>query len=95
MMNQDLFESMSFKDLYQLQKPLKDKYGNLVTGDTPISDIPEIEFDDYGKIMYVGETSTLTEKERELEWYNGYEESEIFGCKDNNYLEDEEFGYYD
>ena len=35
---------MNFKDLYQLQKPLKDKYGKQITENTPIVDIPELEF---------------------------------------------------
>ena len=35
---------MNFKDLYHLKKPLKDKFSKPITGNTPIVDIPELEF---------------------------------------------------
>ena len=92
---------MNFKELYQLQKPLKDKYGKPVTGDTPIVDIPEIEFGLNGwryKDPYEDDEEEEEEDEgfnirkydKEHGTLNGYTTEELFGCKDNGYLEDGE-----
>ena len=51
MMNNNLFEAMNFKELYELQKPLKDINNKPVVNDTPVNDIIGVEYDDYGKTM--------------------------------------------
>ena len=92
---------MNFKDLYQLKKPLKDKYCKPITENTPIVDIPEIEFGLNGwryidlyekeeKEKEEEEGFNIRKYENEHRTLNEYTIEELFGCKDNNYLEDED-----
>ena len=94
---------MNFKDLYHLKKPLKDKFSKPITGNTPIVDIPELEFGLNGwRYKDPHEKEEKEEKEegfniikydKEHGTLNGYTTAELFCCKDNNYLEDEEVIY--
>ena len=96
MMNQNLFEKMTFHDLYILRKPLKDKNGKEVTNDTPITDIEGLDFDDFGRIVSI-DLAPPQEEDIIHEWYdtpgdieerkryNGFTLDELWGCKDNNY----------
>ena len=89
MMKQNLFEQMNFKDLYALRKQLRTKDGKDITADTPIADIEGIDFDEFGNIVCFDlEPSLKNYYEEEDTYYNRYSESEIFGCKDNDYLEE-------
>ena len=96
MMEQGLFEKMTFHDLYLLRKPLRNKNGKKITKDTPISEIEGLDFDDFGRVVSL-DLAPPPEDRFSPEWYdtpediierkiyNGYTLDEMWGCKDNNY----------
>ena len=73
-----------------IKKTIKTKDGKDVKVDTLIEGIERMDFDDLRNIVCFDWSKNTPSSETDNEWYNGFEESEVFGWKNNCYLEDYE-----
>ena len=110
MMNQNMFKQMSFKDILdledtiplhesidaiQFEKLLKSNYKAVGIKYNNGEILPDIVATDEEDIDAADEISDNDKYNYDDKFCNGYSEDELFGCKDNDYLEDCSDVFYD